>query len=91
MTERVDKVEKLLCANLESLDIQSKQSEQQIESLVEANKNKQISIEAFMKNGQRDRMVLKFREDRIHELENKLAKLKEEKTSGSTNNTFDEN
>lgn len=28
MTERVDKVEKLLCANLESLEIQSKQSEQ---------------------------------------------------------------
>lgn len=43
-----------------------------------------------MKNGQRDRMVLKFREDRIHELEGKLAKIKEEKASGSTTNDSDE-
>lgn len=37
-----------------------------------------------MKNGQRDRMVLKFREDRISELENKLAKMKEAQNSGTT-------
>lgn len=35
-------------------------------------------------------MVLKFREDRIHELEGKLAKIKEEKASGSTTNDSDE-
>ena len=40
MTERVDKVEKLLAANLESMDLQQRQYEAQIETLQKQNRDK---------------------------------------------------
>ena len=62
MTERVVKVEKLLCETLENLDVQKKQYEQKIENLNQQLSNKQIYLESFMKNGQMDKVVIRNRE-----------------------------
>lgn len=77
MTERVDKVEKLLAANLESLDIQQKSHDTLVEGLTKSNKDKQTALDAFEKNKSRDKMIIKFREQRIAELEKKISKAKE--------------
>ena len=62
MTERVVKVEKLLCETLENLDVQQKQYEQKIENLNQQLENKQIYLESFMKNVQMDKVVIRNRE-----------------------------
>ena len=74
MKERVSKVEKLLSENLENMDIQQKQYESQIDTLTKQNKDKQTALEASEKNRARDKMIIKFREERIAELEARLAK-----------------
>ena len=81
MTERVDKVEKLLAANLESLDIQQKSHDTLVEGLTKSNKDKQTALDAFEKNKSRDKMIIKFREQRIAELEKKISKAKETQTN----------
>ena len=68
MTERVVKVEKLLCETLENMDYQQKQYEAKIESLNSQLENKQIYLESFLKNVQLDKVVIKNREQRIAEL-----------------------
>ena len=62
MTERVDKVEKLLTANLETLDIQSRQHDAEVEGLNKSLKDKQTALEALEKSKSRDNMIIKFRE-----------------------------
>lgn len=84
MTERVGKVEKLLAANLESMNIQQKQHDQVIEELTKSSKDKQIALDAVEKKESRDKMIIKFREQRISELENKLAKAKNGPDSNDT-------
>ena len=74
MKERVNRVEKLLQENLENMDIQQRQHEYQINSLTKSNKDKQKALEASEKNRARDKMIIKFREERIAELESRLAK-----------------
>ncbi len=74
MKERVSKVEKLLSENLENMDLQSKQYEQQIVALNKTNKDKQTALEASEKSRARDKMIIKFREERIAELEARLQK-----------------
>ena len=84
MTERVSKVEKLLCETLENLDVQKKQYEQKIENLNQTISNKQIYLESFMKNGQMDKVVIRNRETRIAELVGKVAELEETASTGSS-------
>ena len=74
MKERVNRVEKLLQENLENMDIQQRQHEYQINNLTKSNKDKQKALEASEKNRARDKMIIKFREERIAELESRLAK-----------------
>lgn len=78
MKERVSKVEKLLSENLGTMDIQQKQYEQQINTLTKSNRDKQTALEASEKNRARDKMIIKFREERISELENRLARAEDE-------------
>lgn len=78
MKDRVSKVEKLLAENLENMDIQQKQYESQIDTLTKSNKDKTTALEASEKNRARDKMIIKFREERIAELELKLANATEE-------------
>jgi len=81
MKERVSKVEKLLAENLENMDIAQRQSEQQIAALTKSNKDKQTALEASEKNRARDKMIIKFREERIAELESRLASAEENASS----------
>ena len=74
MKERVSKVEHLLSENLENMDISQKQYEQQLGALTKSNKDKQTALEASEKNRARDKMIIKFREERIAELEARLTK-----------------
>ena len=74
MKERVNRVEKLLQENLENMDIQQRQHEYQVNGLTKSNKDKQKALEASEKNRARDKMIIKFREERIAELESRLAK-----------------
>lgn len=78
MKERVNKVEKLLSENLGTMDIQQKQYEQQINTLTKSNRDKQTALEASEKNRARDKMIIKFREERIADLETKLARAEEQ-------------
>ena len=74
MKERVNKVEKLLQEKLENMDIQQKQHEYKTNTLTKSNKDKQKALEASEKNRARDKMIIKFREERISELESRLNK-----------------
>ena len=78
MKERVSKVEKLLSENLGTMDIQQKQYEHQINTLTKSNRDKQTALEASEKNRARDKMIIKFREERITDLENRLARAEEQ-------------
>ena len=84
MKERVSKVEKLLSENLENMDIQQRQYEQQIGALTKSNKDKQTALEASEKNRARDKMIIKFREERIAELEARLARAEESRADSTT-------
>ena len=86
MTERVIKVEKLLCETLENMDIQQKQYEAKIESLNSQLENKQIYLESFIKNVQMDKVVIKNREQRIAELTQKVIDLEENMSTQSSMN-----
>ena len=83
MKERVSKVEKLLSENLENMDIQQRQYEQQIGALTKSNKDKQTALEASEKNRARDKMIIKFREERIAELEARLARAEESRADST--------
>ena len=83
MKERVSKVEKLLSENLGTMDIQQKQYEHQINTLTKSNRDKQTALEASEKNRARDKMIIKFREERITELENRLARAEEQNQDDS--------
>ena len=87
MKDRVNKVEKLLAENLENMDIQQRQYEQQIETLTKSNKDKQTALEASEKNRARDKMIIKFREERISDLEARLAKANEINNSDTNSTT----
>ena len=84
MKERVSKVEHLLSENLENMDISQKQYEQQLGALTKSNKDKQTALEASEKNRARDKMIIKFREERIAELEARLAKAEDCSHNGTT-------
>lgn len=79
MTERVDKLERLLAANLESMQIAQTQADLTIENLTKSNRERLTALEAYEKSKSRDKMIIKFREERIQELELKLSESKGEK------------
>lgn len=89
MKERVGRVEKLLAENLENMEIQQKQYDSQIDTLTKSNKDKTTALEASEKNRARDKMIIKFREERIAELESKLAKANEAGKAAESGTTGD--
>ena len=53
-------------------------------TLTKLNKDRQTALEASEKNRARDRMIIKFREDRIKELESRVSQLEQSDKSGQT-------
>ena len=53
--------------------------------MTKSNKEKQTALEASEKNRARDKMIIKFREERIADLESRLAKANE--TNSDANST----
>ena len=51
--------------------------------MTKSNKDKQTALEASEKNRARDKMIIKFREERIAELEAKLARAEESRTDST--------
>ena len=77
MRKRVVHLEGLLSANLDNLSSQQKFYDHEIQKHQQQNKKLQQAVESFEKQCARDKMIIKFREDRINKLEQPQANAKE--------------
>lgn len=73
MRERVVYVEGLLSANLDNLTSQQKFYESELQKLQQQNKKLVQAVESYEKQCARDKMIIKFREDRITKLEQQAS------------------
>ena len=73
MSKRVVYLENLLSANLDNLTSQQKYYEHKIEKSKEQNERMQAALETFEKQSSRDKMIIKFREQRIQKLEERIS------------------
>lgn len=72
--KRIVYLENLLSANLDNLTSQQKYYELKIEKNKEQTERMQSALETFEKQSSRDKMIIKFREQRIEKLEEKFEK-----------------
>lgn len=72
--KRIAYLENLLSANLDNLTSQQKYYELKIEKNREQTERMQAALETFEKQSSRDKMIIKFREQRIQKLEEKVEK-----------------
>ena len=72
--KRIVYLENLLSANLDNLTSQQKYYELKIEKNKEQTERMQSALETFEKQSSRDKMIIKFREQRIQKLEEKIEK-----------------
>jgi len=66
---RVTHLESLLSANMDSLSVQQHYYESEQAKLVAQLKRTQQTVESYEKQSARDKMIIKFREERISKLE----------------------
>ena len=69
LRSRVTHLESLLSANLDSMSTQQRYYEGEISKLVAQQKRMQQTVESYEKQSARDKMIIKFREERISKLE----------------------
>ena len=69
LRKRVLNLESLLSANLDNLTSQQKYYDSEMQKLQTANKRLVTAVEAYEKQRSRDKMIVKFREDRLAKLE----------------------
>jgi hypothetical protein len=70
--KRIAYLENLLSANLDNLTSQQKYYELKLEKNKEQTERMQAALETFEKQSSRDKMIIKFREQRIAKLEEKV-------------------
>jgi len=69
LRSRVTHLESLLSANLDSMSTQQRYYEGEVSKLVAQQKRMQQTVESYEKQSARDKMIIKFREERISKLE----------------------
>jgi len=69
MRKRVIYLESLLSANLDNLTSQQKYYDSELQKQGQSVKRMSAAVESYEKQRARDKMIVKFREDRIQKLE----------------------